>query len=70
MLNLNRTAVGLSRPSTSLLFIGGKDVDARHKAGHDEFRSYSDASCEKRKLQWLAPPAKVCVLSRWMPRVA
>src|SRR5215475_11460457 len=30
---LNRTAVGLSRPSTSCLRT--KDVDARHKAGHD-----------------------------------
>jgi hypothetical protein len=26
---------GLSRPSTSFL-LDGKDVDARHKAGHDE----------------------------------
>jgi hypothetical protein len=27
---------GLSRPSTSSLFVPRKDVDARHKAGHDE----------------------------------
>src|SRR5260370_21890902 len=27
---------GLSRPSTSSLDLGKKDVDARHKAGHDE----------------------------------
>jgi hypothetical protein len=27
---------GLSRPSTSFLLDGNKDVDARHKAGHDE----------------------------------
>jgi hypothetical protein len=27
---------GLSRPSTPSLLRGGKDVDARHKAGHDE----------------------------------
>jgi hypothetical protein len=27
---------GLSRPSTSLLRLESKDVDARHKAGHDE----------------------------------
>ncbi|MDB5579404.1 MAG: hypothetical protein JWR80_4580 [Bradyrhizobium sp.] len=27
---------GLSRPSTSFLLLGCKDVDARHKAGHDE----------------------------------
>src|SRR5205085_8901521 len=32
MLNLNRTAVGLSRPSTLFMAI----VDARHKAGHDD----------------------------------
>jgi multidrug efflux system outer membrane protein len=33
-------------------------------------RTYSDRRRENRKLQWLAPPAKVCVLSRWMPCVA
>src|SRR5882757_1071863 len=27
---------GLSRPSTSFLPLESKDVDARHKAGHDE----------------------------------
>src|SRR5882724_2637572 len=27
---------GLSRPSTSFLLERSKDVDARHKAGHDE----------------------------------
>jgi hypothetical protein len=27
---------GLSRPSTSFLVGGGEDVDARHKAGHDD----------------------------------
>ena len=32
---MNRTAVGLSRPSTSFLLLLYKDVDARHKAGHD-----------------------------------
>src|SRR5215218_4029405 len=32
--------------------------------------SYSEVSRENRKLQWSAPPASVCVLSRWMPRVA
>ena len=31
---------------------------------------YSDSSFEKRKLQWLAPPARVWVRSRRMPRVA
>jgi hypothetical protein len=30
---------GLSRPSTSLLLRDGKDVDARHKAGHDDLIS-------------------------------
>jgi len=44
MLNLNRTAVGLSRPSTSFLPRNRKDVDARHKAGHDEFLQYEDFS--------------------------
>ena len=32
--------------------------------------AYSEGSRENRKLQWLAPPASVCVLSRRMPRVA
>jgi len=32
---MNRTAVGLTRPSTSFLLLLYKDVDARHKAGHD-----------------------------------
>ena len=27
---------GLTRPSTSSLLMCGQDVDARHKAGHDE----------------------------------
>jgi len=27
---------GLSRPSTSYFINRGQDVDARHKAGHDE----------------------------------
>jgi len=31
MLNLNRTAVGLSRPST-LRFIEAQNMDARHKS--------------------------------------
>ena len=31
---------------------------------------YSDSSFEKRKLQWVAPPARVWVRSRRMPRVA
>src|SRR5437667_8826112 len=35
----NRTAVGLSRPSTSLLFAGPKDVDGRVKPGHDELKN-------------------------------
>jgi hypothetical protein len=30
---------GLSRPSTSFLPRDRKDVDARHKAGHDELFS-------------------------------
>jgi hypothetical protein len=29
---------GSSRPSTSFLCKSSKDVDARHKAGHDELR--------------------------------
>jgi hypothetical protein len=33
---MNRTAVGLSRPSTSFLSRFSQDVDARHEAGHDE----------------------------------
>jgi hypothetical protein len=33
--NLNRTAVGLSRPSTSF-WVRSTDVNARHKAGHDD----------------------------------
>ena len=32
--------------------------------------SYSGLRRENRKLQWLAPPASVCVRSRRMPRVA
>src|SRR5258705_3035158 len=33
---LNRTAVGLTRPSTSLLLEKRKFVDARDKPGHDD----------------------------------
>jgi hypothetical protein len=32
---LNSSWPGLSRPSTSCLSLRGRDVDARHKAGHD-----------------------------------
>src|SRR5205085_609181 len=36
---------GLTRPPTSFLPSDSKDVDARHKAGHDEFlKTYSAAS--------------------------
>ena len=31
----NSSWPGLSRPSTSCLSLRGRDVDARHKAGHD-----------------------------------
>jgi len=33
---MNRTPVGLSRPSTSFRIHGTKNVDARDKPGHDE----------------------------------
>jgi len=32
----NSSWPGLTRPSTSSPTLGGEDVDARHKAGHDE----------------------------------
>ena len=34
--SLNRTAVGSSQPSTSLILLGFEDVDARDKRGHDD----------------------------------
>src|ERR1700694_921173 len=39
---LNRTAVGLTRPSTSLSQASKKDVDARDKPGHDELERSSE----------------------------
>jgi hypothetical protein len=36
MANLFPSWPGLSWPSTSFVLLGCKDVDARHKAGHDE----------------------------------
>jgi hypothetical protein len=36
--SLFRHGRALSRPSTSVLLATDKDVDARHKAGHDELK--------------------------------
>jgi hypothetical protein len=41
---MNRTAVGLSRPSTTYHNATRKDVDARVKPAHDESICYSAAT--------------------------
>ena len=42
----SRFGVAKARPSTSFLLDGKKDVDARHKAGHDELN-------ESARFHWL-----------------